>query len=479
MTDIEKNLKADVVVVGGGGAGLAAAVSAAENGAKVVLLEKRRKVGGNSAMAEGLFAVESPVQKRECIDARKEEFFKMAMDYAHWKIDGRLIRAFVNKSGDTIRWLEEKGVKLYIVPYSSTVPYRVWHCPEKGGPEIIKALDKSCSDLGVEVISDATVKKLITDGSGSVTGVLATKGQSSIRVDAQSTIIASGGFGGNKELLNKHCSFYREEFISRGLPFSGDGIIMATDVGAATEGMGHLHLHGPFFPGSKIMVSVIHEPEIVWVNKLGKRFTDEATGYNGFESINSILRQPDTASYTLLDDRIMQDIIENGFVRVFLGTLYGRKAGPVPELKQEMEKQADKGLVKVSDSWEQIAAWIGAKPDVLLSTISQYNSFCDQKCDPVFGKEMRYLQPLLKPPFYAIKGFVSYLTTMGGIKINEQMEALDGAENPIPGLFAAGIDTGGWESETYCVLLSGSTFGFAINSGRIAGENAARYSLDE
>ena len=52
-------------------------------------------------------------------------------------------------------------------------------------------------------------------------------------------------------------------------------------------------------------------------------------------------------------------------------------------------------------------------------------------------------------------------------------------EKPIPGLFAAGNDAGGWESETYCVLLSGSKFGFAINSGRIAGENAAKYALGE
>ena len=44
----------------------------------------------------------------------------------------------------------------------------------------------------------------------------------------------------------------------------------------------------------------------------------------------------------------------------------------------------------------------------------------------------------------------------------------------IPGLFAIGVDTGGWEAETYNVRLSGSTFSFALNSGRIAGENAVR-----
>ena len=82
---------------------------------------------------------------------------------------------------------------------------------------------------------------------------------------------------------------------------------------------------------------------------------------------------------------------------------------------------------------------------------------------------------LRNPPYYAIKCCLGFLGTIGGIKINPHMEVLNQQDNPIPGLYAAGVDTGGWESYTYCSLLSGSTFGFAINSGRIAGENAANY----
>jgi fumarate reductase flavoprotein subunit len=65
------------------------------------------------------------------------------------------------------------------------------------------------------------------------------------------------------------------------------------------------------------------------------------------------------------------------------------------------------------------------------------------------------------------------LDTIGGIRINERMEVLDNQGITIPGLYAAGVTTSGWESETYCSELSASAFGFAINSGRIAGENAA------
>ena len=41
--------------------------------------------------------------------------------------------------------------------------------------------------------------------------------------------------------------------------------------------------------------------------------------------------------------------------------------------------------------------------------------------------------------------------------------------------YAVGSDTGGWEGDTYCLILSGSTFAFAICSGRIAGEKALEY----
>ena len=85
------------------------------------------------------------------------------------------------------------------------------------------------------------------------------------------------------------------------------------------------------------------------------------------------------------------------------------------------------------------------------------------------------LMPLRTPPYYAIKCCQAFLNTIGGIKINHHMEVLNDQDKPIPGLYAAGVDTGGWESDTYCIILAGATFGFAINSGRIAGENTAKY----
>ena len=130
--------------------------------------------------------------------------------------------------------------------------------------------------------------------------------------------------------------------------------------------------------------------------------------------------------------------------------------------------------IRIADSWEEIAHWMGVDPDILKSTIAEYNIVCEKGYDPVFRKDRRHLVPLQTPPYYAIKMGVDYLDTIGGIKINERMEVLDKKGIPIPGIYAAGIDTGGWVGDTYCIRTTGTTFAFAINSGRIAGENAVK-----
>lgn len=106
-----KNVEADIIVIGGGGTGFTAAVTGAELGANVVLLEKRSAPGGTSVFANGLFGAESPVQKRMGVAAMKDDAFKIAMDYSHWKINPRIFRAFIEKSGDTIGCFEKKGLR--------------------------------------------------------------------------------------------------------------------------------------------------------------------------------------------------------------------------------------------------------------------------------------------------------------------------------------------------------------------------------
>ena len=112
---------------------------------------------------------------------------------------------------------------------------------------------------------------------------------------------------------------------------------------------------------------------------------------------------------------------------------------------------------------------------MLKATVDEYNTGFDQGRDHIFCKNRKYLLPLRTAPYYAIRGQSYICDAIGGIKINENMEVLDPEDEPIPGLYAGGSTTGCWESESYCYELTGHILGFALNSGRIAGENATKF----
>lgn len=91
------------------------------------------------------------------------------------------------------------------------------------------------------------------------------------------------------------------------------------------------------------------------------------------------------------------------------------------------------------------------------------------------GKGNKYLRPVNKPKFYAGKHFPSAYGTMGGIKINHATEVLAKDWSVVPGLYAVGIDACSIYGDSYVFILPGNSLGFAVNSGRMAGENAAAY----
>lgn len=465
----QENLKCEIAVIGGGGSGLAAAIAATQKGAKVLVLEKRSTLGGDTALAGGFFASESPALKRLRSESRSDGLIKFAMSHAHWKIDPRIIQAFIKKSGDTVRWLEQMGIKFddigQFIPLQGP---RIFHLPVGMGAGLVKVLGRECRKLGVKILCNTAVTKLLTGKNGRITGVMAESKDRELKISAKSVIIGSGGYAGNRELLKKYYPFYTDTLRSIGLPHKGDGLLMAMEIGAATEGLGTLLLRGPFHPGSMDVVHVAMEPNTIWVNKKGLRFVDEATGFNWPEAANALNRQPDKISFTLLDEKIKQGFIQEGLIK-------GYRHPPLTKLtrlEKRLQAEAGKGTVKISNSWEEIAEFIGAAPGVLKETVKEYNASCDQGCDELMLKDRHYLYPLRTPPYLALKCYQGFLGTIGGIKINHRMEVLNRNDDPIPGLYAVGSAAGGWESDTYCLALSGSAFGFALNSGRIAGENA-------
>jgi fumarate reductase flavoprotein subunit len=473
-----KNLRSDVVVIGAGGGGLAAAVTAAEKGARVVVLEKRAAPGGATNFAEGPFAAESPTQKRLNVTCTNDELFNIQMYYNHWTLNAKQVREIINKSGDTIRWLENKGIEFYLpMMYPNQSPLE-WHNPTKGCPEIIKTFINDCEQSGAEVLFKTSAKKIILDKSGKVSGVIAKVGNKEITLKTKVVIIATGGYGGSNRLIKKYNPTFNLKNIRVNMLknlHNGDGLRMAFEIGADNDGLGKLILHGPV-SSSRPAFGLAIEANVLWVNKNGERFMQESASFSPFESVNGVLRQPGQICFSIFDEGLKQHAQKNGLEKPPRGTLYSRRMKT--DWQEVFKKEAAEGRMIIADSWDGIAEWIGVNPAKLKATVEEYNACCDKGHDDQFAKNPKHLKALKTPPYYVVKCAPGILSTFGGIKTNHHMEVVDKAGKPIKGLYAAGNDAaGGFCGSTYNVRLAGAGCGFAFNSGRIAGESATKYVM--
>jgi fumarate reductase flavoprotein subunit len=423
------------------------------------------------------------------IKGTNDEFFKEIMDWAHWRINPLLVRVIIDKSADTIRWLEEKGLEFDCLPYLDYPGEQekpTWHVPVGGGATLIKSLVQTAESMGVRILKQSPAKRILTDKNGKITGVIAENNGQAFTVKTSCVIIAAGGFGGNKELLQKYCPDYKDNTLCFGALNMGEGLRMATELGAATEGLGYLMMMGPLTfgmlpvtvgrpPNTKKLIlnpRSLQDRRSLWVNKSGQRFIDESF-FNHHLTSHTVARQPEAFAYTILDSKLAWTIASEQEHAPAVQMPRDFHGGPRRLSAEEAERFKDP--LKVSDSWEDIAEWIGTHAEVLKATVNDYNAACKRGFDPLMGKEKQYLIPLLTPPYYVTRWYPVFSNTSGGIKINENMEVLDQQDKSIRGLYAAGVDTGGWTADSYNIKLTGWAFGYAVNSGRIAGEKAADF----
>lgn len=471
------NIKADVVIIGGGAAGLSAAVSVAESGAKAVVLEAKNSLGGNGIFPMGIYAVNSPVQRRNLIRATTEEAFLACMDYSHWRIDAKLTRTIIDRTGDTIEWLEGQGVEfarvMHHLPNQTPEVFHITDGVKRTGRAVIDALTQSCERLGVATLTAVRAKRLVFDVNGEVCAVTAEGGDGELTVEGRAFIIATGGFVGSAELIARFYPDYKPENHMQlvGIRHQGDGIKMAMEAGADIEGHFAMEMAAPKIPGHAPLGLLLDKPFPIWFNSDGERFTRESNVYDFTNCAQACSRQKGGVVYILLDEAIKEHSIA-----------YGR--GPLENfsLPEDAESRLDEtiaaaekaGIMKTASDLREAAEFMGVDHETLASAVEEYNGCCDRGYDTYFAKRREDLIALRKPPYYVVKAGVDVLATHGGIRVNERFEALDEDRRPIPGLYIAGMDIGGVDADVYNMNMSGHAFGVSVNSGRIAGEAACR-----
>lgn len=463
-----KHISADLAVVGAGGAGLTAALRASQLGVtNIVVLEKRPYFGGNSGMAGGwVFGAASHLQKEAGNQATAADCFDEAAVYHHYeRLNLELYWNLIQRSAFTIDWLESIGAE-----YTTDGPWT--HRPAKLDVDFgyFRRYIDRMADLfrqnGGQIIVNADVTEILTDG-GRVCGVLYrdTASGETVQVDTGRVILSTGGFIGNDELLCKYFpGQYRPgAYLTDAMPLQGDGISLAEKAGAELADYCSL-LKEPNYSFTKRN----HAPNRIggceaalWVNKEGRRYMrEDAAGRN--EKANPLIAQPDMVGYAIFDDNILNQLC-SGLLPFFV-------TFDPAEIRGYLDHESRKWVCR-TDDLSELAAWIGADPDVLRATVDEYNGFCDSGADVKFGKNPRHLIPLRQAPYYAVKFCPLMIDTFGPVKTDRQLRVMGAGQKPVGGFYAAGVIVSGWEGREY--YLSGSALGLSLACGLLAAETVA------
>ena len=142
---------------------------------------------------------------------------------------------------------------------------------------------------------------------------------------------------------------------------------------------------------------------------------------------------------------------------------------------EDIREEAEADRLKIADTLDEIAQWIGCDPETLKNTVAEYNTHCQNKYDADFLKEAQFLRPLTTPPYYAMKAYSGIDTCIGGLRTNHRLEVLNKDLYPIKGLYAAGVVVGNWLGIGYGFY--GSEMSFTTYSGYAVGKNAADFVL--
>lgn len=454
--DRETEITTDTVIVGAGGAGLSAAIQMAQDGRKVTIVEKAGITGGNSSLASGgMNAAETKLQKEEGIPDTVELFVADTMKGGHDKNNKDLVQKMAEESSAAVDWLEELGAPLKQLKFSGGQSEMRTHAPinDEGksipvGNYLVNKLTAKAKELGVNIIYDAKVEKILMK-DGKAAGVEATYSDGEkLTVNAGAVIVASGGFGSNKELVEKYNPNLKGYVSTNAKSIQGDAIAFLEEVGANFIDMDQIQIHPTVVQkdGSLISEGLRGEGAIL-VNQDGKRFVDELQTRD-FVS-KEILSQKDPSAWLIVDQ-----------------SMFDQSA--------TIAKYFDKGLLTKCDDYKALADLIGTNEENIKETIENWIETVKNNEDKEFGRKGmdKTRSDLSKPPYYAVQISPGIHHTMGGVQVDTKSEVLDKEGKSIPGLYAAGEVTGGIHGAN---RLGGNAVTDIVVFGRNAAKSAEEY----
>ncbi len=500
----------DILIVGAGNGGMAAAAFAAQNGLNFRIIEQNSVVQDTRHWYGAIDTSAAKAAGAEPCDRAK--LLSEISRYASGKCDQRVVRTWINESaamhdfvsgilegeygytceftsGSEAAWPAENAEHNtdYLYPVEE---HNYMASESAAGMQRNQVFQDYIEKLGYSIDFNTALAKLEKDDTGRITGVIAQSNDDGhfIRINAsKGVLLACGGYPGNPYMMEQldplgtsvttACSYSPADkgygiraAVWAGANLDKEAAPMLFDRGIVAPGQdaGYVESSSAFggkaFPGTIKQYNPGTQP-FLKVNRHGERFANESCPYN--DIVYAAAHQPGRVYAQIHDDNWYEDVQRFHTIGCSAQT---RNGGPDYVLPQ-MEQAEEAGCFFKADTLEELAdklGFTGTDKETFLATVERYNELYDQQNDEDFGKPAYRLSAIRKAPFYGCWLGASLLTTEQGIAINENCQALDTNNEPMPGLYITGDMSGSFFANNYPCLMAGVACGrtmtFAIKA---------------
>lgn len=489
----DETVDADVVVVGCGVTGMIAASASAKTGAKTIAIDRAPNIAAtNACNTAGIWAIESSEELKYDSHMTQQWAFDFIWSGTHYQSNAGALRNLLRASGPGMDLIIDAGTPLMYPFADDADPEQIgilnWggHVYTVSGPERAEFLQGMIDESGAECRWGCEVTNLIAD-NGVVAGVrMVDADGKTVDVKATNTIVCTGGFIQNLDLVAKYYGGAR--MYGAGSPYNdGAGIQLCQAAGAqmgknfstSINELGAANANSTdFIVGNVAETPLFCLPLFggLFLNGQGIRFMDESkmavsTMYCG----EPLLRE---STYYVVLDQALVDTYSTNEITGFMSQSAIDNMAPVVQMSfagvtltsmpDKLAQGIEEGWVWKGETLESLAEACGLAK--LPDSVAAYNDAAKTGEDNDFFKPTEFLKPVEQGPFYAVQLDVAAWLTLGGIKCDEDCRALDAENRPIPGLFVAGADADLWAVPYF---EGGSAQGFCVASGYLAGLTAA------
>jgi succinate dehydrogenase/fumarate reductase flavoprotein subunit len=458
----------DVIVVGCGFAGGAAAITAHDQGAKTLVLEKMPDPGGISICSAGSIRVAKNADdafaylKTTCAGTTPDETLRPLAE-GMTEIS-TFVESLAEAAGAQTQLREAPGT--YPFPGQDTFGYftieevrgldlaktypQVKGMP--GGGRLFNVVEQNLEMRNIEIRTNSPVRRLISNDTGAVEGVVADcDGEARCIKARRAVILACGGFEANADMQKQF--WQGKPVVSTAFAGNtGDGIRMAQDLGADIWHMWHYHgTYGFRLDGYPFGIRTKRVPDwrpdegqtrdvkIPWVllDRDGRRFMNEYepymqdTGHRPFERF-----RPETQEYPRIPAWLLVD--DEGRQQYALGQPLYNQRGVSMDWSADNLREAETGILKTANSLAELASGMQVDEDRLRETLAIWNGYCVEEHDDDHRRPPVSMMPIATPPFYYSEIWPIVSNTQGGPVHDARQRILDVYGKAIPRLYAAG-----------------------------------------